>query len=207
MKNLQETYENMNRHLIEDKNPSDYFKGLSEEDGLNEYPFSLLKRLKETEQSNVYHPEGSVWNHTMLVIEEAAKVKEKSEDERAFMWAALLHDLGKPDSTRLRNGKITSYDHDRIGADLAKEFLNHFHEKGKFIKRVSALIRWHMQILHVAKNSPHSQIKQMLKEVSIEEMALLGLCDRLGRGKVDRETEEYYVTLFIQKCKKEKGIR
>lgn len=32
----------------------------------------MLYNLKETEQSKVHHPEGNVWNHVLLVVDEAA---------------------------------------------------------------------------------------------------------------------------------------
>jgi putative nucleotidyltransferase with HDIG domain len=49
----------------------------------------------------------------LLVVDEAAKRKAYSTDQRVFMWAALLHDIGKPASTRLRKGRITAYNHDK----------------------------------------------------------------------------------------------
>lgn len=65
----------------------------------------MLHRLKGTEQSLLHHPEGDVWNHTLLVVDEAANVKNKSTDAAVFMWAALLHDIGKPDTTT-KPGKV-----------------------------------------------------------------------------------------------------
>ncbi len=38
------------------------------------------------------------------------------------MWGALLHDLGKAPTTKIRKGKITSYDHDKVGAELVRNF-------------------------------------------------------------------------------------
>jgi putative nucleotidyltransferase with HDIG domain len=38
------------------------------------------------------------------------------------MWAALLHDIGKPDTTKQYKGRITSYDHDKAGALIARKF-------------------------------------------------------------------------------------
>ncbi|NMB96846.1 MAG: HDIG domain-containing protein [Clostridiaceae bacterium] len=114
----------MDRHLLDDDKPSEYFESLSDMEVYTKYPFTMLGRLKDTHQSPIHHPEGNVWNHTMLVIDEAAKVKSKSSNNRVFMWPALLHDIGKPDTTRTRRGKITSYDHDKLGAIMSKEFLD-----------------------------------------------------------------------------------
>lgn len=199
-----EFFQLINKHIVEDEKPSKFFNNLNATDLINEYPFSMISKLKKTEQSPKYHPEGNVWNHTMLVIDEAAKVKRKSSDHRAFMWAALLHDIGKPDTTRNRKGKITSYDHDKVGAILAKEFLEYFTDDEIFIQKVVNLVFYHMHILYVVKNLAFSDIKEMKKKVKTTDIALLGLCDRLGRLNVDRKLEEENIKNFIKKCSIEK---
>lgn len=144
------------------------------------YPFDMLIKLKNTAQSKKFHPEGNIWNHTMFVVDKAARLKHKSKNIEVFMWAAFLHDIGKPKTTKIRGNKITAYDHDKAGAKLSKDFLSVFTDDYKFIQDVSVLIRWHMQILYVVKNLPFAEIKSMKKQVDINEVALLGLCDRLG---------------------------
>ncbi len=196
-------FNEINEHLLNDKQPSLYFNEVSQHKIFSEHPFNQLNRFKETEQPPQHHPEGNVWNHTMLVVDEAAKVKGKSKDQRVFMWAALLHDIGKPDATRHKKGKITAYDHDKIGEKLARDFLLAFVEDQNFIESVVALVRWHMQILFVANNLQFADIKTMKKQVDVNEVALLGLCDRLGRTNVDKAKEENNIRVFLQKCSQE----
>lgn len=114
-----DVFDEITQHLLKDEKPSMFIGSISKDARLEGYPFSMLWKLKSTEQSKKYHPEGSVWNHTLLVLDEAAKVRTQSKDAIAFMWAALLHDIGKPSTTRTRNGKITSYDHDKAGEKLS----------------------------------------------------------------------------------------
>lgn len=45
----------------------------------------------------------------------------------------------------------------------------------------------------------------MKKQDDINEIALLGLCDRLGRNVKDRVQEEKIIHIFISKCKNEKS--
>ena len=162
--------------------------------------FDVLQRLKTTEQSPVHHPEGNVWNHTMLVVDETAKRRRESNCPDALMWAALLHDIGKPDTTRVRKGKITSYDHEKVGAELARRFLSGFGTDKALTDRVCMLIRYHMQILFVVKDMPFADIKGMKKNTDVAEVALLGLCDRLGRLHTDLAAEEANVCRFMEKC-------
>ena len=188
-------------HLIQDEMPSQYFNQIIQEGCLQDYPLKMLSRMQQTSQSAKHHPEGNVWNHTMLVVDEAAKRKEQSKDAVALMWAALLHDIGKPDTTRKRKGRITAYDHDRRGAVLAGDFLQHYSCKEAFIQKVVALVRWHMQILYVVKDLPFADIPAMQKESDIEEIALLGLCDRLGRLQVNQALEENNIAVFLNKVR------
>ena len=197
---LTELYSSIDRHLQEDSIPSVYLNSIYDTPLFQQHPFHMLYRLKQTEQSLLHHPEGNVWNHTMLVVDEAATVKEKSANPRVFLWAALLHDIGKPDTTRRRKGKITAYDHDKVGAVLAKQFLQECNENSKFIEEVTQLIRYHMQILFVAKSLPFADIQGMAQNTNIQEVALLGLCDRLGRGNTNRQKEEETIRMFLERC-------
>lgn len=195
----------INNHLLLDEKPSEYFNSIVNTPIFQEYPFSILYKMIETEQSPVHHPEGNVWNHTMLVVDQAAKIKNKSKNEKVFMWAALLHDIGKPDTTRNKKGKITAYNHEKVGADLAREFLKEFTTDKKFIESVVGLVRWHMQILHVVRELPFADIESMKEETDVKEIALLGYCDRLGRTKVDVVKEKENISLFLKKCNLDKN--
>ncbi|MPL95177.1 hypothetical protein SDC9_41346 [bioreactor metagenome] len=190
----------MEHHLICDEKPSRYLDKLCTQLEFKQYPFALLFRLRITEQSPVHHPEGNAWNHTLLVVDEAAKRRNESRDALVFMWAALLHDIGKPITTRVRKGKITAYDHDTAGARLAKDFLSVFTKDQNFIYKVASLVRYHMHILYVVKNLPFADIGGMLRQTDIHEVALLGLCDRLGRADAMQTEEEEQVRFFIRQC-------
>lgn len=196
----QNIFREMDIHLLQDESPSHYFNEISKDMIFDQYPLQFLSRLKQTEQSPIHHPEGSVWNHTMLVIDEAAKRRHKSNQKKVFMWAALLHDIGKPDTTKKRKGKITSYEHDKLGAEMTRNFLMEFTQDKIFIEQVVLLVRWHMQILFVVNDLPFADIKTMKEQVDINEVALLGLCDRLGRVGADQKKEENNIRIFIQKC-------
>lgn len=204
MNNLSKVFNEIDKHLMGDDKPSKYLNDLAKTGVFSTlYPLTLLGELIETAQSPVYHPEGNVWNHTMLVIDEAAKRKRQSENPKAFMWAALLHDIGKPSTTKLKKGRLTSYDHDKVGKEIAIKFLKEFKCDDEFIERVASLVRWHMHTLFIVKNLPFADIKSMISEVNADEIALFSTCDRLGRGNITRENireVERNMKYFIEKC-------
>ena len=200
MTDSMELFKTIEEHLLNDFKPSEYLNSIKDNLEFKKHPFDCLYKLIKTEQSPIHHPEGSVWNHTMLVVDGAAKVKNKSKNKRAFMWAALLHDIGKPSTTRKRKGKIISYDHDKVGAKLAEKFLLEVEEDEDFIKEVTVLVRYHMHILFLLNNLPFADVSSMKEDVDINEIALLGYCDRMGRLNADSSKEEKNIKEFIRKA-------
>lgn len=135
-----------------------------------------------------------------MVVDQAAKVRAQSNDEQAFLWAALLHDIGKPDTTSVRRGKITSYDHDKVGMRLAEEFLSALTEDKALARRIVMLVRYHMQPFFVLKNLPFAQTEDMKRETDVREIALLSYCDRMGRTGASEREERMSMQKFLQKC-------
>ena len=186
--------------LTSDNAPAAKIDSIIRQAEFEQSPFSVLTLQMSTPQSPVHHPEGNVWNHTLLVVDQAAARKSFSASPRIFMWAALLHDIGKPDTTKKRQGRITAYDHDRVGAGLARTLLEQVTNETDFLEAVVSLVRYHMQPLYVVKNLSFQDIEGMRLHTSVAEVALLSYCDRLGRGSVDPRTEAQAITTFLKKC-------
>ena len=198
MKEL-ELFRSIEGHLLEDERPSVYLESAAARNEFENYPFSMLLKLKGSPQPPKYHPEGDAWNHTMMVVDEAALRKAQSGDARTLMWAALLHDLGKPGTTKIKNGKIISYGHDALGAKLAREFLQFFGCDERFIDGVVALVQWHMQILYFENKLPFLNEKELREKADMREVGLLSLCDRIGRKDSDEQQEKQKVERFVKK--------
>ncbi|MBN7576264.1 phosphohydrolase [Clostridium sp. 2-1] len=183
--NEKEIFLNIEEHLISDDKPSIYLENALKNHNLDNYPFSMISDLRDVDQNPKFHPEGNVFIHTMMVIDQGALNRERSRDKRVFMWALLLHDIGKKPTTKLRKGRLTSYNHDSVGAEMAREFLTYFNMEENFIDEVRGLVRWHMQSLFVTKDMKFQNIGDMLRDVDINEIFLVSLSDRLGRGNLD----------------------
>lgn len=92
-----------------------------------------------------HHPEGNVWVHTLMVVDNAASVREfiPEEDRLAFMFGALCHDLAKATTTVLPECHAKA--HDVKGVALAKNFLSLMTNEKKVIETVGRLVHCHMQ--------------------------------------------------------------
>ena len=109
-----------------------------------------LLLLKGAEQNILYHKE-DVWTHSMMCVEAAAKVKDRSSNPLGFMLGALLHDIGKPISARQKPCWFndTRYivtmnpNHAKAGAPIAAEICRRLALDEELATYVVAFVRWH----------------------------------------------------------------
>ena len=88
--------------------------------------FPELRALVGCPQEYDWHPEGDVWVHTLMVVDEARQRLEDLDRGRAaaVMLGALCHDLGKPPTTALVDGRIRSMGHEEAGVAPATALLD-----------------------------------------------------------------------------------
>lgn len=119
-------------------------------------PFTFLKLLEDTgflastlpcvyalrgvPQDPQFHPEGDVYEHTKLCLKYAEKITKRC-DVRA---AALFHDIAKPYTMKEDEERLRFIDHEKKRGALAKEIMGQWAWPAYFVKKVSALVRWHM---------------------------------------------------------------
>lgn len=179
-------FEELENHLLSDEKPSKYIKLVLHK--LKDTKLNIIRELEKIEQNPVHHPEGNVLNHTLLVIDAAAIVRKFANNKKVFMWSALLHDIGKINTTKLRKGKIVAYEHDIIGAKTVKNILDKFDFLDKsFKEKVESMVKYHMHNLYISKNLPFGNVKELILNVDMHDMILLFFSDKLGRGEVSKK--------------------
>lgn len=171
--------------LLTYEKPSVYFKELRENKNL-ELDFPEIYDLIGVIQSPIHHPDGDVFNHTMMVIDEAAKLKNKAKNPLGFMYSALCHDFGKVLTTTTKeDGRIISYNHERAGLKLVRKFLNRTTKKedNNLREYVLNMTEFHMQPNQLAnQNSKLKSTRKLFgKSVCPEDLVLLAKADALGR--------------------------
>jgi putative nucleotidyltransferase with HDIG domain len=96
-----------------------------------------VTRLHGVPQPQEYHAEGDVFVHTRLALEALPD----DADERV-LWAVLLHDVGKADTTEFVEGRWRSRGHTELGAELAYAILTRSGRE-EIAGDVSWLVRHH----------------------------------------------------------------
>ena len=183
-------YEEFKKLFLKSHKPSIGFE-LLRELGLLKY-FKELEVLINCEQEPEYHPEGDVWIHTLMCLDELAKIleKEKIEDEYKklyLFYGVLCHDFGKPFCTKEINGKITSYKHESLGIEPTISFLEKLTNEKKFIEIVCSLVKNHLIPFQLyLSHSSEKAVKRLSLKVNIEDLCLVCLADCLGRDIEDK---------------------
>ena len=134
----------LEKALLKAPKPSVFFQTLRAMDQLS-FWFPEVQQLIGVVQSPLHHPEGDVWNHTMLVLDEAAKLRGDAENPLGFLLAALVHDFGKTVTTEEIGGKIHALKHETVGLPIARKFLRRIIQETKLIQYVLNLTEHHMR--------------------------------------------------------------
>lgn len=179
-----EIFNKINNILLESDKPSIEIDKLMNSEEFKNSDFNIVSKLKDIPQEKKFHPEGNVWNHTKMVIDVASEIKSFSSNSKKFMWSALLHDIGKIPTTKFIKGRYRSYEHDIEGAKMVSELLKKY-EDIRFVDDVTEIVRFHMHHIYILRNLPFSNIKKLLNSKNFDDIILLFICDKLGRGNQD----------------------
>lgn len=161
-----------------------------------------FQRMKSTPQNPVYHGEGDVYLHTQMVCRELIALPEfpllPVRQQQALFLAALLHDIGKTETTRLEDGAWTSPHHASTGSHMARTLL--WQDWGmcgnmdalSFRETVCTLIRWHMlPVRLMEQRDPEKRVRvlaaagALARDFSWHLLCLLSRADVLGRIAAD----------------------
>jgi poly(A) polymerase len=132
------------------------------------------------EQTPNYHPEGSVYNHIRLMLQQLPK-----EAPESLPWAALLHDVAKPVTASRDDatGAIHFYGHEKVGAEMAEALLQRLKFPRKQTEEIATAVLHHMQFKDV-KNMRKARLRRMLMRETFPLELQLHKLDCLGSHRM-----------------------
>jgi tRNA nucleotidyltransferase (CCA-adding enzyme) len=165
--------------------------------------FPELKALVGCEQEPEWHPEGDVWVHTLMVIDQArTRIDDLDRANRiALMLAAVTHDFGKPKTTAFIDGRIRSLNHEEEGVEPAAAFLDRLNIHsidGKDVRRqVLGLTAHHLKpgmLFKVRHELTDGAFRRLALKVDLELLARVAKSDCLGRtGRFDCSAMDWFL--------------
>ena len=187
--------------LVQAERPSAGF-ALALDLGVVERVFPELRPLVGCEQEPEWHPEGDVWVHTLMVIDQARARNGDLDRPRliAVMLGAVCHDLGKPATTAFIDGRIRSPDHEQAGVEPTLALLDRLNIQsiGGYDVRgqVVGLVAHHLKpgMFHKAANVGDGAFRRLAQKVDLELLARLARADCFGRtGTFDCSAMDWFI--------------
>jgi poly(A) polymerase len=147
---------------------------LLDESGLLEEVLPEISAMKGVEQPPEFHPEGDVFVHTLLLLENLPHPCPPT-----LAWGALLHDVGKPATFRVAPDRIRFDNHVDVGVKIAQEICQRLRFSNHDAAQVLALVDNHMRFGHVTRMK-ESTLKKFLRLPDFEEHLALHRADSLA---------------------------
>jgi putative nucleotidyltransferase with HDIG domain len=144
---------------------------LLDETGLLNEVLPEVAGMKGVEQPAQFHPEGDVWVHTLMLLEQL-----DTGCSETLAWGALLHDVGKPPTFRRAPDRIRFDGHVEIGVAMGAEICRRFRFSNEETKQVLALIENHMRFMD-AQRMKESTLKRFFRLPRFEEHLALNRMD------------------------------
>ena len=164
--------EELKKAIVRGDKPSLFFEYLKKMDQLS-YWFKEVKDLIGLKQDPIYHPEGDVFIHTMEVIDNGSRYRDKVSDPYLFMLLCLCHDFGKIVTSETINGRIHAYGHEKEGLPLVAEFLNRITSNAAVHRYVLNMVPLHMKPNAVAHAKSAVKVTNRMFDEAIEPLDLI----------------------------------
>jgi tRNA nucleotidyltransferase (CCA-adding enzyme) len=166
--------------------------------------FPELQAMSGCVQEPEWHPEGDVWVHTLQVVDEArTRVDDLSHPQQiAVMLGAVCHDLGKPSTTALIDGRIRSMNHEEMGVPPTHALLDRLnvHSIGGYDVRaqVVGITAHHLKPgswYKVRDEVGDGAFRRLAQKVDLELLARVARSDCEGRrpGRFDCSAMDWFV--------------
>jgi tRNA nucleotidyltransferase/poly(A) polymerase len=127
--------------------------------------------LKYEEQDPYWHPEGNVFNHILCALDHVENYN------YIIKLAVIFHDVGKPKTHKIIDGRITNHSHHSVGSEITEEVLKRLKFSNKEIGHIVWLVHNHMVTPSLLKKS---KLKRLLSHEYIEDLIKVMAADKLG---------------------------
>ncbi|MBL8028125.1 MAG: CCA tRNA nucleotidyltransferase [Fibrobacteres bacterium] len=120
-----------------------------------------ILRLKGVEQPPEFHPEGDVWQHTMLMLQ--IMDEQKIPRTKELVWSILLHDVGKPDTFYRASDRIRFNNHNTVGKTISERILKRLKVSSNLLDSVTEAVNNHMAFMNVP-NMRVNTLKKLIRK-------------------------------------------
>ncbi len=188
--------------LLQASRPSIGF-ALARELGVIRQLLPEMAALDGCPQDPEWHPEGDVWIHTLMVVDQARELNGDLDRPRlaAVMLGAVCHDLGKPMTTAVIDGRVRSPGHEAMGVGAATAILDRWNINtldGFDVRaQVLGLVAEHLRPIAFSKAKDtvtDGAFRRLAQKVDLELLARFARADCHGRtGTFDCSGVDWFI--------------
>ncbi len=181
--------------------------------------FARLREVKDQGEHHVYPLD----EHTLRILEEVERaIEERSKylsaelladfgcrrflgeftDVELLKWGALLHDIGKPDTFQIKEGKVTFYNHDKVGEEIVKKIGKRLRWGEDTTRFIAKLVRYHLRPFYLRESFLRGELKRrgmanFWKECGdfAPHLFLLSIADAYASGDKEEEIKALLETI------------
>lgn len=172
------TFEHWNGILASER-PSPQLQALADAGELNA---PELRGIIGIAQDPKAHPEGDVWIHTLLVVDNAAATKKKVPAgwRVPYLFAALLHDTGKQSMDAEKDPHYSGHASESVG--LVADFMARIGAPDDVVVKTMNLVRWHHSPFDM-KEDDLEQWRVIRVQVPLAVLAWFSRCDSFAGAR------------------------
>ncbi len=130
----------------------------------------LIPELLDLQRTTQGRRAKDVFEHTLRVLQ-------NTPPNLLVRWAALLHDIGKPDTIVERNGEIHFPSHERVGQGLSRSILRRLRLDANSVDRVSNLVGMHMRANQYNDEWNDGAVRRLIRDAREDLPRLLELSE------------------------------
>lgn len=152
----------------------------------------IYAQMQVCPQDPIHHAEGDVWTHTKMCVNSLTQDTKwrimSEEDKFITFYAMLLHDIGKPLTTKNDNGVITAKGHSAVGAVDARIWLWQQGVDFSIREKICTIIEFHQIPFFILNKEDFALQARKISWLGVwDNLIMCAKHDMLGRVCVDQQ--------------------
>jgi uncharacterized domain HDIG len=132
----------------------------------------ILPEISALKEKRTNHPCKELFDHTMKTLDNISR-----HTKNVYIrLSALLHDIGKPYTLNVENGKVSFHRHEFVGEKISYNVCKRLKINEENSKFIGKLIRYHLRPHLLAKENPSDNaLRRFIREIGKDMKALFTL--------------------------------
>jgi len=134
-------------------------------------------------------------HHMKDVLDHTLDAVRLAQADKVVRYAALLHDIAKPETFSADESGVHFYRHEQIGAEQAREVLTRLRQPTPLIQQVGKLVRYHLRVPSYHSEWTDSAVRRLMYELGEQTQQAIALAEADVRASDPSDVPEFEARL------------